>query len=611
MDIDADPMMTTDLQVNMDESTNFVDEKKQELHQAILIIRQLYTVAPQCVQVIAHNLDYLEYIDKRDNRDLYEIEMNAEDGEYKSFADVITEIRCLLLNCYKYFGPRHKTTYAALNVEKLLDECIFCLDERLKSTTDVQQALDIFKTEKTYDYKYLYPKDHYDSKLLKSVAHCRPERLKIYHNAIEDKIALTEKSVMLLEELNRRKNEIDFDCHSQYVTSMWELAEIGNFVSALAGTFHIGDVYQGEIEGMFLIPKESTLMSKIMTLLLGPMSGKRCINNLMSYKVWTEKLSKKISSWFEVYHEKDQGKAKVFKEFGIHRDFWTVVGDKNPLIDKEYFELPYLVKVWLLKGLCDHVLFKYKSMKDIVVKCKEEKCTVWKSNDGTEEYFYFSIMPDLRLYYHKTSNDKKFDGGLKGEPFENRDLEDELPRLKGICKTFRSRSQFKPNEDNFKMIANTVQGVRTLIEESVAEGNPESLILSLEEYLRWVEKHEYNYLSTNNESKINLYRDWKLTHPANKHKVKNTKLDYSEEKEPIKRRQTEDHQDIDEYYENKKAKIISCPDTSLYSSLISEDEDEDDNCIKIVSVSSVAPRPLNTSPTVSSVDSKKSLCTIS
>lgn len=46
-------------------------------------------------------------------------------------------------------------------------------------------------------------------------------------------------------------------------------------------------------------------------------------------------------------------------------------------------------------------------MKDIVVKCKEEKCTVWKSNDGTEEYFYFSIMPDLRLYYHKTSNDKK------------------------------------------------------------------------------------------------------------------------------------------------------------------------------------------------------------
>lgn len=89
------------------------------------------------------------------------------------------------------------------------------------------------------------------------------------------------------------------------------MAEIGNFVSALAGTFHIGDVYQGEIEGMFLIPKESTLMSKIMTLLLGPMSGKRCINNLMSYKVWTEKLSKKISSWFEVYHEKDQGKAKV------------------------------------------------------------------------------------------------------------------------------------------------------------------------------------------------------------------------------------------------------------------------------------------------------------
>lgn len=40
---------------------------------------------------------------------------------------------------------------------------------------------------------------------------------------------------------------------------------------------------------------------------------------------------------------------------GIHPDFWAVLGDKNPLIECDFCELSYLKKVWLIKGLCDHV----------------------------------------------------------------------------------------------------------------------------------------------------------------------------------------------------------------------------------------------------------------
>jgi len=40
---------------------------------------------------------------------------------------------------------------------------------------------------------------------------------------------------------------------------------------------------------------------------------------------------------------------------GIHPDFWTVVNEKNPLIEKDYNELSYFIKVWLVKGLCDYV----------------------------------------------------------------------------------------------------------------------------------------------------------------------------------------------------------------------------------------------------------------
>jgi len=40
---------------------------------------------------------------------------------------------------------------------------------------------------------------------------------------------------------------------------------------------------------------------------------------------------------------------------GIHPDFWSVVNYKNPLIENDYSELSYFTKVWLVKGLCDHV----------------------------------------------------------------------------------------------------------------------------------------------------------------------------------------------------------------------------------------------------------------
>jgi len=46
---------------------------------------------------------------------------------------------------------------------------------------------------------------------------------------------------------------------------------------------------------------------------------------------------------------------QVMNLLGIHPDFWAVVNEKNPLIEKDYCELSYFVKVWLVKSLCDYV----------------------------------------------------------------------------------------------------------------------------------------------------------------------------------------------------------------------------------------------------------------
>lgn len=63
---------------------------------------------------------------------------------------------------------------------------------------------------------------------------------------------------------------------------------------------------------MFLMPKESTTMSQIMTALLMPINKKNKLNGqIMPYKVWSDKLSLKVSDWYKVYNAKNQNKVCV------------------------------------------------------------------------------------------------------------------------------------------------------------------------------------------------------------------------------------------------------------------------------------------------------------
>jgi len=56
---------------------------------------------------------------------------------------------------------------------------------------------------------------------------------------------------------------------------------------------------------------------------------------------------------------------QVMNSLGIHPDFWAVVNEKNPLIEKDYSELSYFRKVWLVKSLCDYVTVSLKTYKCI------------------------------------------------------------------------------------------------------------------------------------------------------------------------------------------------------------------------------------------------------
>lgn len=93
---------------------------------------------------------------------------------------------------------------------------------------------------------------------------------------------------------------------------MFQLPEIGNFMAIVFKKLNIDIVNQGEIERMFLIPKESKTMGKVMSFLLMPIKKKaKFSDQIMPYKVWSGKLDNKLSEWYKVYHANQQNKVNV------------------------------------------------------------------------------------------------------------------------------------------------------------------------------------------------------------------------------------------------------------------------------------------------------------
>lgn len=69
----------------------------------------------------------------------------------------------------------------------------------------------------------------------------------------------------------------------------------------------------------------------------------------------------------------------------------------------------------------------------------------------------------------------------------------------------------KPNINNFKLIADSVQGLRSFLNELNTEDTvvPDNLINALEDLISKSEPLEYNLIDINNNSKIKLFKDWK------------------------------------------------------------------------------------------------------
>jgi Transcription factor involved in chromatin remodeling, contains bromodomain len=59
----------------------------------------------------------------------FSVEEKFEEEKYNSLRDFVCDLRLLLLNTYRFFGPDAKETKQALRIEKLLEQKLALLSE--------------------------------------------------------------------------------------------------------------------------------------------------------------------------------------------------------------------------------------------------------------------------------------------------------------------------------------------------------------------------------------------------------------------------------------------------------------------------------------------------
>nr|XP_033190854.1 kinesin-related protein 8-like isoform X1 [Bombus vancouverensis nearcticus] len=207
-----------------------------------------------------------------------------------------------------------------------------------------------------------------------------------------------ERENILTEEI---RNEMEF---------MWEIPQIFHFLHLTKEALNIPHLSMYEMERMFLIPRASRQLANIMTSLLSSPVFKAKLRKIppMPYEFWTNILAYKMKSWFKIYEAKHQNAVKVLETIGVEPEFWNVFPDAPLLNGKDFEELTFRQKVWLLKTVCDTVMHTRKTVQEEIAKQPWENQfeTVLGTDRYGARYIYFPqfLKSDLRVYRHCLDN---------------------------------------------------------------------------------------------------------------------------------------------------------------------------------------------------------------
>lgn len=197
------------------------------------------------------------------------------------------------------------------------------------------------------------------------------------------------------------------------VDTVWELPAIGHFLCLAQTALNLPEIIFFELERCLLMPRCSPLLSKIMSSLLSPPQRRATLHRrpTLPYRRWESELRQRVMGWYRaVGASHDQpGRAE---QLGLCHQFFSTLGEVSPLEEKPFHLLPFYQRVWLLKGLCDHVYETHKDVQDALLSQPIHECREsilgYDSKENSYIHFPHFCGADLRIYCQSPSTPPAF-----------------------------------------------------------------------------------------------------------------------------------------------------------------------------------------------------------
>ncbi|XP_056444508.1 uncharacterized protein KIAA2026 isoform X2 [Gadus chalcogrammus] len=336
--------------------------------------------------------------------------------QYDSITEFVADFRLMLENCYRYHGVDHWLSKQAQKLEVMLEQKLTLLSRTLREkTTLAVTSKGRFGVEEernsggTSTRRRSAPRSlttitvgGHESLMVQSLRQEELQRVKDEKRQRElEKKEAEETSAKELEEWEQ---SLLSQALPHPLDTLWELPAIGHFLCLAQTALNLPEIVFFELERSLLMPRCSLFLSKVMSSLLCAPQKRPTVHRQppLPYRRWERELRQRVLAWYRATGASDDQPGRA-EQLGLCHQFFCVLGKASPLEELPFHLLPFYQRVWLLKGLCDHVYETQKEVQDAVLaqpihECRESIL----GYDGVENaYIHFPHFcgADLRIYF--------------------------------------------------------------------------------------------------------------------------------------------------------------------------------------------------------------------
>ncbi|CAL1535556.1 unnamed protein product [Lymnaea stagnalis] len=343
---------------------------------------------------------------------MFKMKEKFENLEYKDLTDFMSDFRLMIENCYRFNGPDNFVSKKAQKLETMMKQKVALLSRDLRDKilgSVSSNSEDELLTTAGLRRRIKNPNvssDDPSQQLLSQLRRDREMQEKVdRRQKVEDRKALEQAKQQELQDWE--DNMLGPDVKKQ-IKTMWELPQIGLFVYLCMESLGLEEeITQYQLERGIAMPRECSDFRRLMTCLLSTPHQRKSLKSFMPYQVWNSKLSMKIDFFYKTLAEKKGNHIQACYKLGLDSRGFKMMGKSNPLLKKQFHELSYLKRVWILKNYCDFCMetqqYLQKTIDDIeAVRPLDVREVLLGSDVRGYRYINFPMFTgkDIRIYKH-------------------------------------------------------------------------------------------------------------------------------------------------------------------------------------------------------------------